>query len=199
MAHINARLPQEVEIGATRRDVEDVEIVTTDGGYETRNTRASQSLLQFDVAYPASLRDGAVFQAVRAAYKAARGQTHSFDFTDYSEDAAVDELLGLGDGATLEFPLYLNYDFGSESYQRRIYRPVSSIVVKKDGVVAVSGYSVDYATGVLTFSVAPALDVEVTWSGEFNIPVRFDSPLTSTGIAQHLEHIDTFTLQEVRL
>ncbi len=35
-------------------------------------------------------------------------------------------------------------------------------------------------------------------SGATVVKVRFDSPLEITGIATHLDHIETFTLQEVR-
>lgn len=40
------------------------------------------------------------------------------------------------------------------------------------------------------------------WTDETHatiVAVRFDTPLQITGIAQHLDHIDTFTLAEVRL
>jgi uncharacterized protein (TIGR02217 family) len=199
VAHINAQLPEEVELGAVRRDDIDVEITRTDGGSEVRNSRWDQSLLAFDCAYPASLRNGAIFQQVRAAYKAAGGKLHSFDFQDWSEYQATDEPLGTSDGVITTYDLIKTYTFGSETHERRIYRPVSPIVLKGDGVVIGSGYSVNYTTGVVTFSVVPANGVDITWTGEFNVPVRFDTPLASTGIATHLEHIDTFTLVEVRL
>lgn len=198
MSHISTRLPEEVEIGAVRRDPEDVEIVRTDNGGEVRNVRASQSLLEFDITYPHSEQD-ANFLAVRAAYKAARGQLHSFDFQDHSEFEAEDEVIGTGDGATTAFDLIKSYTFGSETHERRIYRPVSAITVKKDGVTQVAGYSVNYSTGVVTFSAAPANGVVISWSGEFNVPLRFDTPFQVSMPAGHLVHVDTMTLVEVRL
>ncbi len=199
MSHINARLPVEVEIGAVRidPDFEDTEVAKSDGGREVTNIRTSQSRLRFEISYPHSEQD-AVYLAVKAAYKASRGG-NSFDFQDHSEFEATDEQFGTGDGSTTVFNLYKSYTFGTEIYSRRIYRPVSPISLKVDGVAFPSGYSVNYTTGVVTFSVAPAADAVLTWSGEFNVPVRFDSTFNTTLPATHLVHADTMTLIEVLL
>ena len=199
MAHIATRLTEHVEIGATRRDVDDIEVVRTDGGAEVRNTRWSQSLLAFDVSFPASTRDDAVFLEVRNAYRATRAGLHSFKFRDWSEYQATNAEFATGDGTTTVFELVKRYTFGTETHERRIYNPVSAITLKADGVTIVGGYSVNYTTGIVTFTVAPANGVILTWTGEFDVPVRFDGALESTGIATHLEHHETITLQEVRL
>ena len=54
MAFIDQRLPTQVEVNAVKRDDEDIEIVTTDGGHEVRNARSSQSLREFDISFPAA-------------------------------------------------------------------------------------------------------------------------------------------------
>jgi uncharacterized protein (TIGR02217 family) len=199
MAHINTRLSDHVEIGATRIEEESVEIVRTDGGNEVRNTRWSQPLLRFELSFPTSERDDAVFLEVRNAYRATRGGLHSFKFKDWSDYDATDEAFGLGDDETFIFSLYKNYTFGSETFARRVFNPVSPIALKGDGVTIGSGYSVNYSTGVVTFDDPPVAGVVLTWTGEFDIPVRFDTPLQSTGLATHLEHHESTALQEVRL
>jgi uncharacterized protein (TIGR02217 family) len=198
--HINARLPVEVEIGAVRidPDFEDTEIAATDGNREVRNIRTAGSLLRFEISYPHSQQD-ANYLAVKAAYKAARGGAHSFDFQDHSEFTATDAAFGVGDGVETVFPLYIPYTFGSETHARRIYRPVSPISLKVDGVSFPGGYSVNYTTGIVTFSVAPADTEVLSWSGDFNIPVRFDSTFNTSLPATHLVHIDTMVLKEVLL
>lgn len=200
--HIDTRLSEHVELGATRREIDDVEVVTTDGGNETRNARWSQPLLEFDISFPPSVRDDAVFLEVRAAYRACRGRLHSFKFRDWSDYEATDELFATGDGTTTIFPLIKAYAFGTETFERRIYQPVSAIALKKNGVAMLSGYAVDYDTGEVTFTIAPVggeTPDEISWTGEFDVPVRFDTDLASTGIAPHLEHHETVTLKEVRL
>lgn len=197
--HINTRISDHVEINAVRIDEQQVEIARSDGGNEVRNTRWAQPLLRFEISFPTSLRDDAVYLEVRNAYRACRGMLHSFKFKDWSDYQAVDEMFGTGDGVETEFALFKNYTFGSETHSRRIYNPVSPIALKADGVTIGSGYSVDYTTGLVTFVSAPANTVVLSWTGDFDIPVRFDSPLQSTGLAPHLEHHESIVLQEVRL
>ena len=200
MTHIATRLSDHVEIGAKRRDLDDgLETIPFSGGGTFRNDEWDQPLLAFDIAYPASERDDPVFLEVRACYRATRRGLHTFNFKDWSDYTATDESFGTGDGSTTVFPLYKNYTFGAQTFQRRIYLPVSPIALKKDGVTTGSGYSVDYTTGTVTYSVAPADGVDLTWTGEFDIPVRFGGPLESTGLAIHLEHHETVTLLEERL
>lgn len=197
--HINARLPTQVEIGAMRidTDFEDTEVVTTDGGREVSNIRTAQSSLRFEISYPHSAQD-AVYLAVKNAYKASRGG-NSFDFQDHSEYLATDEEFGVGDGATTIFPLVKQYTFGANTYERRIYRPVSAISLKVDGVAFPAGYSVNYTLGIVTFTSAPADGAILSWSGEFNVPVRFDSTFNTAMPATHLVHVETMILKEVSL
>jgi uncharacterized protein (TIGR02217 family) len=199
MAHIATRLSTHVEINAVRIEEYSVETVRSDGGNEVRNSRWSQPLLRFEISFPTSQRDDAVFLEVRNAYRATGGGLDSFKFRDWSDYQATDETFGIGDGSTFIFSLYKNHSFGSATHSRRIYQPVSAISLKADGVTIGGGYSVNYTTGIVTFVAPPADEAVLTWSGEFDIPVRFDSPLQSTGLAPHLEHHESIVLQEVRL
>lgn len=87
MAHLDHYLPREIELGAVRRSREAIDIVTTDGGFEVRNSRWSGPLLTFEVSFPTSRRDGAVYEAVRWLYEASRGGLHSFNFHDWTDDS----------------------------------------------------------------------------------------------------------------
>lgn len=198
MAFLDEHLPREVEIGATRRDVEDIEIVTTDGGWEVRNARSSQSLREFDISFPTSKRDGSVYMAVVAMFKAARGNLHSFRFRDWADYKLTNEVIGTGNGVATAFQIKQSWTVDGETHSRNITRPVSPLLVYKNGVQQLSGYSINYATGVLTFTGAPAIGVAVSVTGEFDVPVRFDGPLQTLGFSGDLEHIETITLKEVR-
>lgn len=198
MAHISTRLAREIELGAVRRDRMDLSVVEKGGGGTVRNRRWSQFLREYDIAYPVSRRDASILQSVIAAFLATGGGEDTFDFEDWRENAVIDEPIGTGDGSTTVFNLIKTYTFGSASHVRRIYRPVTGIVVKKAGVIQTSGFTVNYDTGFITFTVAPASGL-ISWSGSFNVPVRFDRSFASTGLTPDLEHIDTFTLYEERL
>lgn len=121
MAHLNISLPVEIELGAVRRLRWQTEVVTTDGGYEVRNSRWSSPLRSYEVSFPPATRDDPVYLAVLDLYEQAEGGLHTFDFTDWTDET----------GGTI-------------------------------------------------------------------VRVRFDSPLEVTGIATHLDHIETMTLLEVR-
>lgn len=199
--HVGTRLSDNVELGAIRRDTMNLEIVRQDGGFEKRNRLWSQFLREYEISYPIGKRDtSTVLAEIYNAYLATGGGEDSFDFEDWRDKAATDELFGVGDGAETEFSLIKTYTFGSRSHQRRIYRPVSAITIDADGVlVSASDYTVDYDMGTVTFDVAPLVDVDLTWSGSFYVPVRFEPTLQSVGVTTELEKYDTFNLIEVRL
>lgn len=56
---------------------------------------------------------------------------------------------------------------------RGVGRGVPAFRVMLNGAVQSSGYTVNSSTGVVTFAVAPAGGVIVSWSGEFDTPMRF--------------------------
>lgn len=196
MSFIDARLPTQVELGAVRRDVETIEIVTTDGGWEQRNLRRAQSLLEFDLSYPHAGRDDAIYLAVKAMYKASRGGGLGFRFRDWSDYQADAAVFGTGDGVTTAFQLGIPYTAGSTTHTRRITRPVSTVSIFKDGVA--SAATINYSTGAVSFGAAPANGVVLAWTGDFDLPVRFDGALSIVGPATHLLHLEGITLVEIK-
>jgi len=195
---IDQRLPTKVEVNAVRRDDEDIEIVTTDGGFETRNARADQSLLEFDISFPVAVYGDAVHAAVIALYKVVRGKLHTFRFRDPTDFQLTAEVIGVGDGVATTFQITQSWTAGGETESRKITRPVSPMQVFKDGVLQVSGYSINYSTGEVTFTAAPADGIEISVTGQFDRPVRFDTVQTMTALDLKRRHIDTATLKEVR-
>lgn len=87
-----------------------------------------------------------------------------------------------GDGATVAFQLARIYEFETFTRSRKITRPVASTVKMYSWngsawVEIVSGFTVNYGTGVVTFSVAPADNLRLAWAGEYDWPAEFDSDL----------------------
>jgi uncharacterized protein (TIGR02217 family) len=201
--HIATRLSDEVELGAIRRDTMNLQVVRTDSGFEDRVRLWTQYLREYEITYPLQDRNGSPsdsLQQVYNAFLASGGGEDSFDFQDWRDFSVTDEVFGIGDGAETEFELIKTYTFGTREHQRRIFRPVSAISIEADGVaVAGADYTVDYELGIVTMDTAPANGVELTWTGEFNVPVRFDPQIQSSAPTTNLEKFDTFTLYEVRL
>lgn len=200
MTFINQRLPDAIENNAQRIEREPVDIVKTDGGYEVRNVRHAQALFEYEISFGVEEYDSTTQEAVYAMWRASRGGLYAFRFRDWDpkNSELADEAIGTGDGADTTFQVTQTHTVGGVTAVRNITRPVTPLTVKKDGVTQVSGYSVNYDTGVVTFSVAPANGVVISVSGEFDIPVRFDLTLEASGLYAHLEQYGSIRLVEVK-
>jgi uncharacterized protein (TIGR02217 family) len=87
-------------------------------------------------------------------------------------------VIGVGDGATVGFPLVKSYISGPARYDRPIAKPVAGTVrVSVDGVELTAGESfvVDATTGLVTLESAPAPGATVAAGFAFDTPVRFDT------------------------
>jgi uncharacterized protein (TIGR02217 family) len=124
------------------------------------------------------------FRAVLALFRAHFGSLYPFRFKDWSDYQATDELIGNGDGSRTAFQLVKTYDPsqillntpGTLFYVRSIVLVAGTPTIKVDGVTKtpVTDYTIS-SSGVVTFTSAPASSKPVTWTGEFDVPVRFDT------------------------
>lgn len=150
---------------------------------EQRGVNWDRSKASYNVNY--SIRDNTAMDTVRAFFFALRGRAVGFRFHDHADYQITQEVIGTGDGVEDTFYIIKTYTVGSESYVRRIFKPVPTsidadapFIVRVNGsVVSASTYTVDYATGTIVFdpgSEPPdTQDVDVTcW---FDVPVRFDT------------------------
>jgi uncharacterized protein (TIGR02217 family) len=85
-------------------------------------------------------------------------------------------VFGTGDSATTAFQLKKNYtdDFNTDT--RTIRKPQEGTVrIYIDGVqkTETTHYTIDYSTGIVTFTTAPADEAVLEWDGWFYVPVRF--------------------------
>lgn len=198
---INIRLDRDIESRARTRPIFNTEMITTDGGFEVRNSRWSSPKHSFEFNFaPGDRTDMGDLADFIDLFYAAGGMAETFLFTHYHDYIGTNENCGTGDGATQTFQLYRNYTRGLITRQRKITRPrTGTVVVYKDGVEAVSGWTVDTATGIITFSVAPANGVVVTADFEFDVLVRFDNDdLELVSYTKTLEQPMSIELLEVR-
>jgi uncharacterized protein (TIGR02217 family) len=145
-------------------------IVTLRSGQERRNINWSMPLGRYNVMYQALSPEDHI--KVRAAHMASMGSAIPFRFKDHTDYKAEDEFLTNGTGSAQTVQLIKKYAFGPVELERVIQKPVMGTVTIYENGIEI-GSSVDYATGEVTFT-ATSLS-EVTWSGEFDIPVRFES------------------------
>ena len=130
---------------------------------------------------------------VKAFFRARRGKTVGFRWKNYTDFVLPKTTIGTGDDSTTTFQIIQAADTGyGEAYQRPIRKPVGgTVTVYLDDAVQASGWSVNTATGVVTFSAAPTAGQVVAVQCEFDTAVRFDTDsLKGTFLAYRTDNGD---------
>lgn len=178
MSFHEVRLPARLAFGSTGGVERRTEIVTLGSGFERRSTPWAHGRRRYLIgAGVRSLDDAA---ALTAFFEARRGRLYGFRFRDFADfkscapsaaPAPGDQPLGTGDGVAAEFQLGKAYG----DLTRPVAKPVAGTVrVAVDGVET-AAFTVDVASGVVTFAAAPAAGAVLTAGFEFDTPVRFDA------------------------
>ena len=207
MAFHEVRFPDDISRGARGGPERRTQVVELASGDEERNASWADSRRRYDAAY--GIRRADDLAAVIAFFEARNGRLHGFRWKDWGDCKSglpstpvtpIDQVLGAGDGNTETFQLVKRYESGAQSWIRRIVKPVAGTVrVALDGVEALSGWSVNATTGVVTFAAPPATGALVTAGFEFDAPVRFDTDrLDVTWDLDRLGSIASIPLVEVR-
>ncbi len=207
MAFHDVRFPDNISRGARGGPERRTQIVELASGGEERNASWANSRRRFDISY--GIRRADDLHAVVAFFEARNGRLHGFRFKDWGDHksckpseapTAADQLIGTGDGVTTQFQLVKQYASGAQAWVRTITKPVSgTISIALGGVAQVSGWSVDPATGIVSFVAPPGNGVTVRAGFEFDVPVRFDTDtLDVTLDIERLGSITSIPLVEIR-
>lgn len=193
------QFPPDISYGSSGGPEYTTDIVISTSGHEQRNVNWSQARLRYNVAKGVKTKDQ--LSALIAFFRARKGRAFGFRFKDWSDYAASNEVIGTGNGTQTQFQLVKRYISGGVQETRLISKPVAGTVnVYRNSVLQTSGVSVNHATGVVTFSSAPAFGSTITASFEFDVPVRFDTDrlaATMDSVATH--SWDDIPLIEVRV
>ncbi len=191
MGFHEVRFPASVSFGSMGGPERRTEIVTLGSGREERNTPWAHGRRRYDAGLGLSTLDE--LHGVIAFFEARRGRLHGFRWKDHLDCqscaplgvvGAGDQVIGTGDGVRTAFQLVKTYGDAGGSYQRPILKPVAgSVRVAVDGVELGAGWSVDAATGLVTFDAAPGAGAGVTAGFAFDVPVRFDTDRLSISLA----------------
>ena len=145
-------------------------VVTGAAGAEQRSAQWATARWYFDVGH--ALRNPTQADTLRAFFLARAGRLRGFRFKDWSDYSVTDEPLD-HDGAT-SVQLTKTYTSGAVSYVRNIYKPVAASVTFKVNGVALGTATYSTTTGIVTLAGALGGGDVLTWSGQFDVPVRFD-------------------------
>lgn len=189
MNFLEERLPTALSLGIQGGPLFSTTVVSTKGGHEKRNQNWSLARDRYNLAY--AIKKESDWATVIDLFRNARGRLSGFrlkDWSDYKSTAdmsgtitATDQLirntvtgLTVGDGTTKTFQLQKTYTFGAETVARDIVKPVSATTLASVNDVSTVLFSIDLATGIITFDTAPGNGLNVKAGFEFDVPVRFD-------------------------
>lgn len=171
--YIDHRLSQKATSGFRRVVTGKTDIVTMANGNERRNGAWKFKKMQFTATFALLLPD--VQDEIYGAYYAANGPLYLFRFRDPGDWKVKDSPLVVPTadvGTTTPVQLTKRYSFGP-AYADRMIQAVSTCFVKTPGGFAFSG-TVDRVMGTFTPD-APWTSGQYTWSGTFDLWVRFNS------------------------
>ena len=210
MAFHEVRFPAKLSFGSVGGPERRTEIVQLTNGFEERNTPWSQSRRRYDAGL--SLRSLDDIGELIAFFEARQGQLNGFrwkDWADYKSCAASatvgyeDQVIGTGDGVIRDFALSKTYVSGGSAEMRGIAKPVHGTVrlgLQGDELVETIHFTVDYATGIVSFASPPAVGAQVTAGYEFDVPVRFDTDRIQVSVASfQAGEVPQVPVVEVRL
>ena len=210
MAFHEVRFPANLSFGSVGGPERRTEIVALASGFEERNTPWAHARRRYDAGM--GLRSLDDVSLLIAFFEARGGQLHGFrwkDWTDWksclpSRSVAFDDqVIGQGDGRTVEFRLSKLYRSGAVGYRRPIVKPVEGTVLAGIGDVELAAgrdFAVDTVTGTVHFAVPPEAGAAVSAGFEFDVPVRFDTDRISVSVASfHAGDLPDVPVIEVRL
>ncbi|SDD76526.1 DUF2460 domain-containing protein [Ruegeria marina] len=187
------RFPTNLSFGSVGGPERRTDIVTLVNGYEERNTPWAHSRRRYDAGV--GMRSLDDVETLIAFFEARQGQMYGFrwkDWSDYKSGLASvevkfdDQVIASGDGIETRFPLIKTYRSGQFSYARPIAKPVLGTVrvgIDQDEVKEGVDYTVDTATGLVSFVTPPTEGSVIRAGFEFDVPVRFDTDRIQTSVA----------------
>lgn len=183
MSFHEIRFPTEISYGSTGGPEYSTDVIITNSGHEQRNVNWAEARARYNVAH--GVKTAEQLAELLAFFRARKGRAFGFRFKDWADFKASNENIGTGNSSKTQFQLIKKYE-SSVTVTRNINKPVNGTVsVYKDNVLQTGGYSVNYATGVVTFTAAPTTGVIVKATCEFDVPVRFDTDRLSARLESY--------------
>ena len=208
MGFHEVQFPPDISYGSKGGPGFKTEILTTDSGSEQRVAKWSTPRRFYDVSF--GLKSWQDMKRVISFYIARLGAAYGFrykDWLDYTSSTTgpvfspvfTDQQIGVGDGVKTSFQLVKTYNDGFISRTRTITKPVNgTVTIGVGGVQQTSGWTVNSATGIVTFTSAPAYGMLISAGYEFDVPVRFDASSDQL-ISANLDDFDNSSIQSIGL
>ncbi len=193
----DVRFPEDISYGSRGGPVYSTGIVTALSGQEQRNINWQEARVQYNVAY--GVRSEKQLKTLLTFFRARKGRAYAFRFKDWNDYKLEEQIIGQGDGVTTVFSLVKTYNSGDYFHERQIFMPMEdTLQVYLQGTDLLAGWS--FNNGAIVFDVPPAVDVAISVSGEFDVPMRFDTDALAVSLDTYgIGSVENVSLTEVRL
>ena len=211
MAFIESpRFPDSISYGSSGGPRFKTVVVPVSSGFEYNNIQWDQARHLYDVSL--GVRSLEELGELVKFFQVVRGKGHYFRYKDWADYKScdvdkdhnmLDQVFGIGDGVETSFQLIKTYDIlGGIINERHIRKPVDgtiSVAINSSGMIEGGDYTLDYTTGIVTFTTPPAISASITWGGEFDVPCRFDVDELNVSMDFYGYGSASITVMEVRV
>lgn len=173
------RFPDRIAIGAQGGPGFSTSVVSLASGREARNANWQYPRHAWDVSQ--GINKASDFAELRAFFLAVgMGRQNGWRFKDWADHSAAHSGTesGVVSGITgTTFQLVKRYTSGAQTQDRLIQKPLAAGFELKDTGVTLTlttDYTLDATTGIVTTAISRTA-ANLTWSGEFDVPMRFDT------------------------
>lgn len=173
---LNAELDPCIAPGFTGGPVFNTLIHPLRNGMEFRNANWDQCRHMYSLPFQ-NIKTVDDYRSLKRMFLVCRGMLHGFLFADPGDFEAENESIGVAPAGSAPVQIVKVSTVDGVTYTRIIQRPVTGFVVEQsDGVGgwAVKAGTVD-AWGKFTPTTAWTAGRALRWTGEFRVPVRFNS------------------------
>lgn len=175
MSFHDVLFPESISYGSSGGPGFNTTVIELASGHEQRNINWKEQRATYDASHGVKTREQ--MEELQDFFYARRGKAYGFRFKDWMDYQLFDQVIGTGDGLKKTFQIIKRYEPETAFFfDRPIRKPVNgSVILSRAGVVISTGFTIDYSTGIVTFSAAPANGAEIKIvEAEFHVPVRFD-------------------------
>jgi uncharacterized protein (TIGR02217 family) len=169
------RFPERIAYGAQGGPEWATTVVVTVSGREQRNAAWQYPRHRWDVSQ--GINDQADFDTLRAHFLTVQGRLHGWRFKDWSDYTVSLSQGRVQEITTTTFQLVKRYTSGAQTLDRQIRKPLASpFELRNSGtpLTPTTDYTLDTTTGIVT-TTSPRTAANLTWSGEFDVPMRYDT------------------------
>lgn len=172
---LDAELTPCVAPGFTGGPVFQTTIQSLRSGRETRNAEWDRCRHVYTCPFQ-NIKTQEAYLDLKRMFLVCRGQLHGFLFKDPGDYQAENESLGVAPSGTTAVQIRSTSTVDGVEYVRIIQYPTAGFIVEQfdGGVWTVKPGTVDN-NGLFTPSTAWVTSAPLRWTGEFRVPVRFNS------------------------